>query len=258
MNDKATERALQDFESLLKGEKVSGTLVKVEVPEIDIKAIRATLGLSQSQFASTFCLSLNSIRNWEQGVRQPDAAARAYLAVVKHAPEIVVSAIQSEINASAVSLMHFVDDETGNNVSNLGDFKVGLIDGSTNRRRFDPEVFSRTTRTGDGYVQATVRPMKKQKGAGLAASTKSPENNAKTRPIAIADFGFTQCEFFSDEDSSVLVKGIADGCFSALRLAGHTFSLEKPNDGGYQLCVDLGRSEFSALVVSGEALVEVK
>ena len=62
----------------------------VHIPEtVDVKAIRASLGLSQAGFAARFGLSLHSLRNWEQGKRTPDPAARAYLKVIEKAPDVV-------------------------------------------------------------------------------------------------------------------------------------------------------------------------
>ena len=50
------------------------------VPEqIDVKAIRLRMGLSQAKFANQFGFSVDAVRNWEQGRRQPDVAARAFL-----------------------------------------------------------------------------------------------------------------------------------------------------------------------------------
>ena len=69
---------------------------RVHVPErIDVKAIRTRLGLSQIAFAQRFGFSVQSIRNWEQGVRQPEGPARAYLIVIERAPEAVAKALSA-------------------------------------------------------------------------------------------------------------------------------------------------------------------
>ncbi|MCI6332526.1 helix-turn-helix domain-containing protein [Desulfovibrio piger] len=60
---------------------------------VDVKAIRQKLGLSQTVFAAAFGLSLYTLRNWEQGRRQPDPAARAYLRVIEVAPDVVRRAL---------------------------------------------------------------------------------------------------------------------------------------------------------------------
>lgn len=65
-----------------------------DLPEtIDIKAIRKKLNMSQAVFSSTFGLSTDSVKNWEQGRRQPDRAVRAYLTVIQRNPEAVMSAL---------------------------------------------------------------------------------------------------------------------------------------------------------------------
>ncbi len=67
---------------------------KVHIPEhVDVKAIRARSGLSQAKFASRYGFSPDSIRNWEQGRRQPDVAARAYLIVIASEPDAVHRAL---------------------------------------------------------------------------------------------------------------------------------------------------------------------
>ena len=66
----------------------------VQAPEtIDVRSIRQRMGLSQAVFASAFGLSLYTLRNWEQGKRQPDPAARAYLRVIEVAPDVVRQAL---------------------------------------------------------------------------------------------------------------------------------------------------------------------
>ena len=66
----------------------------VQAPEtIDVRSIRQRMGLSQAVFASAFGLSLYTFRNWEQGKRQPDPAARAYLRVIEVAPDVVRQAL---------------------------------------------------------------------------------------------------------------------------------------------------------------------
>ena len=64
----------------------------VHIPEtVNVKAIRSYMGLSQAGFAARFGLSLHTLRNWEQGKRTPDPAARAYLKVIEKAPDVVSS-----------------------------------------------------------------------------------------------------------------------------------------------------------------------
>ena len=69
---------------------------RVHVPAmIDVKAIRAKLGLTQEQFAARFGFSINTLRHWEQGLRQPEGPARAYLLVIDREPEAVEKALRA-------------------------------------------------------------------------------------------------------------------------------------------------------------------
>jgi len=53
---------------------------RVHVPAlIDVRAIRAKLGMTQEEFAGRFGFSVNTLRHWEQGKRQPEGPTRAYL-----------------------------------------------------------------------------------------------------------------------------------------------------------------------------------
>ena len=53
-------------------------------PQVSI--IRRALGLSQEEFAARFQIPLGTLRDWEQGRKDPDAAARAYLKVIGRNP----------------------------------------------------------------------------------------------------------------------------------------------------------------------------
>ena len=57
--------------------------------QLDVRAIRAARQLSQDSFARTYGFSVASARDWEQGRRRPDRAARILLAMIARAPETV-------------------------------------------------------------------------------------------------------------------------------------------------------------------------
>ena len=68
----------------------------VHVPaEVDVKSIRAGLGMSQQEFAGRFGFSVNTLRHWEQGTRVPEGSARAYLLVIARAPGAVQAALKA-------------------------------------------------------------------------------------------------------------------------------------------------------------------
>lgn len=59
----------------------------------DVKAIRAKLGRSQTEFALMIGVSVATLRNWEQGRRVPEGPALALLRVAAQDPDAVVAAL---------------------------------------------------------------------------------------------------------------------------------------------------------------------
>jgi putative transcriptional regulator len=59
-----------------------------------VKIIRRALQLSQEDFAARFQIPIGTLRDWEQGRKDPDAAARAYLKVIGRNPEAVRAALE--------------------------------------------------------------------------------------------------------------------------------------------------------------------
>jgi putative transcriptional regulator len=66
----------------------------VHVPDnVDVRGIRADLGLSQEAFAKRFGFSLAAVRDWEQQRRTPEQAARVLLLVIAQDPSAVDRAL---------------------------------------------------------------------------------------------------------------------------------------------------------------------
>jgi putative transcriptional regulator len=59
-----------------------------------IRTLRRALRLTQEEFADQFGVPLGTIRDWEQGRKEPDAAARAYLWVIAREPDVVRKALR--------------------------------------------------------------------------------------------------------------------------------------------------------------------
>lgn len=57
------------------------------------RRVRMRLGLSQMEFSKRIHVSLETIRNWEQGKRCPTGAAKALLKVLDKAPEAAMAAL---------------------------------------------------------------------------------------------------------------------------------------------------------------------
>lgn len=64
-------------------ENIKVKVHKVRVPKkVNVKAIRIKLHLSRQEFANRYGFSIRTLEKWEQGIRQPEGAARAYLMVI--------------------------------------------------------------------------------------------------------------------------------------------------------------------------------
>lgn len=60
------------------------------------KHLRLQLNLTQGEFARQFHIGLNTLRDWEQGVRRPDSVAKTYLRVIEASPDAVRQALNPE------------------------------------------------------------------------------------------------------------------------------------------------------------------
>ena len=83
---------MKEAVAYMEGRPARGTRVHVSVTP-NVKKIRKTLKMSQSEFARAFSIPLNTVQNWEQGLRRPDAPAAAYLRVIARHPKTVKDAV---------------------------------------------------------------------------------------------------------------------------------------------------------------------
>ncbi|HLY64912.1 MAG TPA: type II toxin-antitoxin system MqsA family antitoxin [Chloroflexota bacterium] len=80
---------LKEAVAWAEGQDVQARTTAVQVPSVDVLRVRRKMKLSQDAFAAKFGFATASVRNWEQGRRQPEGAARVLLAVIDQHPEIV-------------------------------------------------------------------------------------------------------------------------------------------------------------------------
>lgn len=82
---------LDDVDAFLGGEREG---FAVHIPEeVDVKAIRNRLNLSQPKFAATFGFSVGRVRDWEQKRFPIDAPSRVFLTVIDREPAAVLRAL---------------------------------------------------------------------------------------------------------------------------------------------------------------------
>jgi putative transcriptional regulator len=60
---------------------------------VDVRFVRRLTGLSQANFAELIGIELSTLRNWEQGRRQPTGPARALLRAIRNNPVEVIKAL---------------------------------------------------------------------------------------------------------------------------------------------------------------------
>ena len=65
-----------------------------EINALTVKRLRSWTGLSQPEFARLLGVELGTLRNWEQGRREPTGPARALLRAISNDPEHVLRALR--------------------------------------------------------------------------------------------------------------------------------------------------------------------
>ncbi len=70
-------------------------------PTPRLKIIRRALGLTQEEFAARYQIPLGTLRDWEQGAKEPDQAARAYLRAIAGNPAGVQRALHATVRQPA-------------------------------------------------------------------------------------------------------------------------------------------------------------
>lgn len=82
--------------AILRGEKAPSRKFEIETP--NVKQIRESYELSQSEFAALLGVSIKTLQNWEQGRRTPHGAARVLLQVAALHPQAVWEVVEPVIH----------------------------------------------------------------------------------------------------------------------------------------------------------------
>ncbi len=101
MSKKAFDKIAAGLNEALEIARGNAKPSKLYVPaEIDVRAIRRKLDLSQDDFAAEFGFSINQIRDWEQERTRPLGGVRAYLMMIQKKPDAVLNILR-DINKAA-------------------------------------------------------------------------------------------------------------------------------------------------------------
>lgn len=83
--------SMQQMGEITRGERAPSR--EFHIDAIRVKEVRAVTGLSQAKFARVIDVQVGTLRNWEQGRRQPTGPAKALLRAIKNDPEHVLEAL---------------------------------------------------------------------------------------------------------------------------------------------------------------------
>lgn len=79
---------MRDAVAHARGDETAARVYIARVPDnVDVRAIRNQLRMSQKEFALMFGFALGTIRNWEQGRRLPSGSDRVLLTLIHRAPD---------------------------------------------------------------------------------------------------------------------------------------------------------------------------
>jgi putative transcriptional regulator len=96
MVKKAFDKIAEGLEEVLAIARGEAQPARLYIPaEIDVKAIRGKLSLSQADFAALFGFTANQIKDWEQGRSRPLGGVRAYLMIIERDPAIVLRLLRA-------------------------------------------------------------------------------------------------------------------------------------------------------------------
>jgi putative transcriptional regulator len=80
---------LNEAMALSQGKDTGAVVHRIEIPSVNVAAIRAQTGLSQSAFAKSIGVAKGTLLNWEHGRRQPTGPAQVLLALIARKPSVV-------------------------------------------------------------------------------------------------------------------------------------------------------------------------
>jgi len=83
------KQGLNEALAFAEGKKTGARVRQVEVPTVDVAAIRASTGLSQGAFARSIGVAKGTLLNWEHGRRRPTGPAQVLLAMIAKKPSLV-------------------------------------------------------------------------------------------------------------------------------------------------------------------------
>lgn len=86
--------SVTQMDEIQKGKREAGRCHAV--PGVQVKEVRINTGLAQESFARLINVSVSTLRNWEQGRREPRGPARALIHALGKDPQHVIIALNKD------------------------------------------------------------------------------------------------------------------------------------------------------------------
>jgi putative transcriptional regulator len=83
--------SMGQMNEIVRGERAPSR--EFHIDAIAVKELRARVGLSQPKFARLLHVDVGTLRNWEQGRREPTGPAKALLTAISKDPDNVLKAL---------------------------------------------------------------------------------------------------------------------------------------------------------------------
>ncbi|WDY59013.1 NadS family protein [Pseudomonas sp. PSKL.D1] len=83
--------SVQQMDEIVQGKRPASRVFEIDA--LQVKAIRQSTGLSQARFAGMIDVQVATLRNWEQGRREPTGPAKALLRAIRNDPDHVLKAL---------------------------------------------------------------------------------------------------------------------------------------------------------------------
>jgi putative transcriptional regulator len=88
------KKSVMEMDAIIHGERAPSREFVVDA--LAVKQIRSATGLSQAKFARLIDVQVTTLRNWEQGRREPTGPAKALLRAIQNDPRHVLQALAGE------------------------------------------------------------------------------------------------------------------------------------------------------------------
>jgi putative transcriptional regulator len=85
--------SLEEARAVHRGERKAARITRMAT--VDVAAVRRRMGMTQQRFAAMMRVPLGTLRNWEQGRRQPDGPSALLMMIASLYPEVVTQVARS-------------------------------------------------------------------------------------------------------------------------------------------------------------------